>query len=181
MEAFFGQICAFPFGFNPPGWLPCDGRLVSLSQNTALFSLLGTAFGGDGKSTFGLPNLSGNMAVGATDLGGSTNGLSNIDLGETGGNSQVTLNMLNLPPHSHGVPANSSGGSSAAPAGAAAALLTDSLGLSVAAYGAPGGVPMDPQAIGAAGSPGPQPVQVQNPSLGILFCICTDGVYPSRP
>ncbi|WBA43883.1 tail fiber protein [Hymenobacter canadensis] len=87
----------FPFNFTPRGWAPCNGQLLSLSQNTALFSLLGTNYGGDGRSNFALPNLNGRVAIGA----GQGQGLSLYDLGQQGGSSSVTLTTAEMPAHQH--------------------------------------------------------------------------------
>ncbi|TGE14486.1 phage tail protein [Hymenobacter elongatus] len=96
-DAFVGEICVFPFNFAPTGWAFCNGQLLPISQNTALFSLLGTYYGGDGKSTFALPNLQGQVAVGQ----GQGPGLSNYDLGQQSGSSTVTLLTSELPAHTH--------------------------------------------------------------------------------
>ena len=96
-DPFVAEIRIFPFNFAPKGWAFCDGQLLPLSQNTALFSLLGTTYGGDGKSTFALPNLQGRAPMHP----GQGPGLSPHNLGETGGNSTVTLSESELPAHSH--------------------------------------------------------------------------------
>ena len=180
MDAFYGQICAFPFNFAPPGWLLCDGKTLPIQQYTALFALLGTTFGGDGRTNFALPDLRGRMAVGTADLGGSTNGLSKISIGESGGSSQVTLGVNNLPAHMHMLPAQLEDGTSKQPvSGGVPAKLTDSLGFGVQAYGQPGSDQLAPQALAPAG--GSAPVPVQNPSLGVSFYISTQGIFPSRP
>src|SRR5436305_28796 len=102
MDPFVAEIRIFPFNFAPKGWAWCDGQLLPLSQNTALFSLLGTTYGGDGKSNFALPNLQGNapMHIGANQPGP---GLSVHDLGETGGSDTVSLLESEMPAHSHAV------------------------------------------------------------------------------
>src|SRR4030088_3633020 len=94
---FVAEIRIFPFNFAPPGWAFCDGQLLPLSQNTALFSLLGTTYGGDGKSTFALPNMQGNISMHP----GQGPGLSLHDLGETGGSDTVTLLQSEIPAHTH--------------------------------------------------------------------------------
>jgi microcystin-dependent protein len=179
MEAYIGQICAFPYNFTPRGWLPCDGRLLPISQNSALFSLMGTTYGGNGTTQFALPDLRGRMAISATQFGGSTNGLSQISLGESAGDSTATLLSSNLPPHTHPLPTASSS-NSASPSGGAPGTLTDSLGVAVKAFGpVTSTVNMSSQAVGPAGGSASFPLQ--NPSLGIAFFICTDGIYPQRP
>src|SRR6185437_7005960 len=94
---FVAEIRIFPFNFPPTGWAFCQGQILPLSQNTALFSLLGTIYGGDGKSNFALPNLQGSMPI----QQGQGPGLSLYDLGETGGSDTVTLQQTEMPSHSH--------------------------------------------------------------------------------
>src|SRR4051794_3351884 len=110
-DPFVAEIRIFPFNFPPKGWAFCNGQLMPLSQNTALFSLLGTTYGGDGKSTFALPNLQGNASMHP----GQGPGLSLHDLGETGGSAAVTLLQSEIPSHSHGVQANVNPANLAAP------------------------------------------------------------------
>lgn len=97
MEPFLGQIQPFGFNFNPRGWLRCEGQLLSISQNSALFSLLGTIYGGDGRTTFGIPDLRGRVPVGF----GNGPGLSNYNIGTKGGVETVVLNTLQMPSHNH--------------------------------------------------------------------------------
>ena len=106
MDPFVAEIRIFPFNFAPKGWAFCNGQLLPISQNTALFSLLGTTYGGDGKSNFALPNLEGNAAMHP----GQGPGLSLHDLGETGGSETVTLLESELPAHSHAVRASAQDG-----------------------------------------------------------------------
>src|SRR2546421_8798787 len=97
MDPFVAEVRIFPFNFAPKGWAFCQGQILPLSQNTALFSLLGTTYGGDGKSTFALPNMQGNACMHP----GQGPGLSLHDLGETGGSETVTLLESEIPAHSH--------------------------------------------------------------------------------
>src|SRR3954466_13993392 len=97
---FIGQISLFGGNFAPRGWAFCNGQLLAISQNTALFSILGTTYGGNGQTTFALPNLRGRMAIGA----GTGPGLGAVQLGEQGGTSSVTLTLSNLPAHAHTIP-----------------------------------------------------------------------------
>src|SRR5271168_4347088 len=98
MNQYLGQILMVGFNFAPQGWALCNGQILSIAQNTALFSLLGTQFGGDGRTTFGLPNLQGIVAI---NFGQGT-GLSAYNLGDTAGDASVTLSQSQLPAHNHG-------------------------------------------------------------------------------
>ena len=111
---FVGQVIPVPYTFAPQGWAFCNGQLLSIAQNTALFSLLGTQFGGDGKSTFGLPNLQGSVAI---DFGQGT-GLSSYNMGDTGGADSVTLTLTQLASHTHGAIAFGRPGDNQSPSGA---------------------------------------------------------------
>src|ERR1700730_5371013 len=106
MDPFVAEIRIFPFNFAPKGWAWCNGQILPLSQNTALFSLLGTTYGGDGKSTFALPNMQGNVPMHP----GQGPGLSLHDLGETGGSQTVTLLESEIPSHSHAMNASAQDG-----------------------------------------------------------------------
>src|ERR1035438_4144767 len=98
-DQFVAEIRIFGFNFAPKGWAFCNGQLMPISQNTALFSLLGTTYGGDGRSTFGLPNLQGSVPLGS----GQGPGLSLYDLGESGGSATVTVLSSEMPQHTHNV------------------------------------------------------------------------------
>jgi microcystin-dependent protein len=171
-DPFVAEIRIFPFNFPPKGWAWCDGQLLVLSQNTALFSLLGTTYGGDGKSNFGLPNLKGSAAM----MAGQGPGLSLHDLGETGGTDTVTLQLSEMPAHSHNVesippnfPANSN-----VPTG-------NSFGRSAqgnAYTPAANLVNMAAETIGPAG--GSQPHNNLQPYLTLEFNIALQGVFPPR-
>src|SRR3954449_6890355 len=113
MDPFVAEIRIFPFNFAPKGWAFCDGQLLPLSQNTALFSLLGTTYGGDGKSNFALPDMQGNAPMHP----GQGPGLSLHDLGETGGSETVSLLESEIPSHSHAVNASAAEGTSGSPSG----------------------------------------------------------------
>src|SRR5215831_9419510 len=113
MDPFVAEIRIFPFNFAPKGWAFCDGQILPLSQNTALFSLLGMTYGGDGKSNFALPNLQGSVPMHP----GQGPGLSLHDLGETAGTDSVTLQQSELPAHAHAVMASNQPGEDPAPSG----------------------------------------------------------------
>jgi microcystin-dependent protein len=170
---FVAEIRIFPFNFAPKGWAFCDGQILPLSQNTALFSLLGTTYGGDGKSNFALPNLQGSAPMHP----GQGPGLSLHDLGETGGEDSVTLLQTEMPAHSHSVNADSGGGSANDPTNAVwAATLIGRQGTNT--YGTTGGANMNPLALSLAGSSLPHNNLM--PYLALNFCIALQGVYPPR-
>lgn len=177
MDPFVAEIRIFPFNFAPKGWAFCDGQILPLSQNTALFSLLGTTYGGDGKSNFALPDMQGNAPMHP----GQGPGLSLHDLGETGGSETVTLLESEIPAHSHNAMCanNSVNGDKDSPAGNL--LATVPLTGSPPAYAPPAGntvVAMSGNAIAPAG--GDQPHNNMSPYLTLNFCIALQGVYPPR-
>lgn len=167
-EAFIGEIRAFGFNFAPRGWAICQGQILPISQNTALFSLLGTNFGGNGQSTFGLPNLEGRTPVGA----GQAPGLSIRDLGEMGGQETVTLQLSEMPAHSHGLFGSSSPGSTVDPTGVLPAKP------SRPGYTAAAQVTMGDGSVRPSG--GGQPHNNNMPSLVINYCIALQGIFPPR-
>jgi microcystin-dependent protein len=172
MDPFVAEIRIFPFNFAPKGWAFCDGQLLPLSQNTALFSLLGTTYGGDGKSNFALPNLQGCAPMHP----GQGTGLSLHDLGEEGGTETVTLPQSEMPAHTHlwqGNKATNLEGNRSEPGGniwAASAMEKR--------YSATPNTVMGPTATALAG--GDQPHNNMQPYLTLNFCIALQGVYPPR-
>jgi microcystin-dependent protein len=167
---FVAEIRIFPFNFPPKGWAFCDGQILPLSQNTALFSLLGTTYGGDGKSNFALPNMQGNAPMHP----GQGPGLSLHDLGETGGSDTVTLLESEIPSHSHGETASQSDGTDNKVANENFAA-----GVGIGAYAAPGALTqLSDNTIAPAG--GDQPHNNLQPYLTLNFCIALQGVYPPR-
>jgi microcystin-dependent protein len=171
---FLAEIRIFPFNFAPKGWAFCDGQILPLSQNTALFSLLGTTYGGDGKSNFALPNMQGNAPMHP----GQGPGLSLHDLGETGGSDTVTLLESEIPSHPHTLEASSHNANVGTPG------PTLALGRSAPAtmYKTPASNPqpvaMSNSTIAPAG--GDQPHNNLMPYLTLNFCIALQGVYPPR-
>jgi microcystin-dependent protein len=171
-DPFVAEIRIFPFNFAPKGWAFCDGQLMPLSQNTALFSLLGTTYGGDGKSTFALPNMQGNAAIHA----GQGTGLSLYDLGQSGGSETVTLLTSEIPAHAHGILANINPSNLAAPsplrcyARSAPGTAYKATGANITAF--------SDQALAPAG--GDQPHNNLMPYLTLNFCIALQGVFPPR-
>jgi microcystin-dependent protein len=171
-EPFLGQINIFPYNFAPRGWAFCQGQILPIAQNTALFSLLGTTYGGNGQTTFALPDLRGRVAVSS----GQGPGLSQYTLGEVTGTETRTLLITQLPAHVHtvSVHVNSSEGGSNSPAGAY---------LGKADPG-PYAATTDNSNMGAQPPTGPtggnQPFSIIQPVLCLNFCIAMQGVFPSR-
>lgn len=171
-DPFVAEIRIFPFNFAPKGWAFCDGQLLPLSQNTALFSLLGTTYGGNGKSNFALPNMQGNAPMHP----GQGPGLSLHDLGETGGTQFVTLLQSEMPLHPHSLSANPNPGDNLVPGPAIS--LASSTGGSLYATGNPALAQMAFQSLALAG--GDQPHNNMQPFLTLSFCIALQGVFPPR-
>ncbi len=160
---FLGEIKIFTFNFAPRGWALCNGQILPINQNQALFSLLGTTYGGNGQTTFALPNLQGRMPV---HVGGG------IPLGQSGGAETETLLPAQMPGHSHAVKCSSNAGSATDPSNAYWAVTPGS------AYGAAPNAAMAPQAIAATG--GGQPHNNMPPYLALNFCIALQGIFPAR-
>jgi len=191
-EPFVGEVCLFAFNFCPQGYMAANGQLLSINEYQVLYELLGTTYGGDCKTTFALPDLRGRTPV---DVGQGV-GLSTIDLGQEGGAEQVTLNVSQLPSHSH----------SATTAVKVTATLMGTN--SVADESAPGGnvlattqnanddvysiasadVAMGKSSIKTAATAstkvgstgGNQPIDIRSPFLGMTYCIAFQGIFPSR-
>jgi microcystin-dependent protein len=168
---FVAEIRIFAGNFAPTGWATCDGQLMPISQNTALFSLLGTTYGGDGKSNFALPNLQGSAPLQA----GQGAGLSLRDLGQSGGEQTVTLLQTEMPAHNHAVQAAASGGL-ASPTGNAWGSGAKGR---PPAYSASSNVQMNPLATSITG--GSLPHNNMPPFLCLTFIIALQGVFPARP
>jgi microcystin-dependent protein len=171
-DPFVAEIRIFPFNFAPKGWAFCDGQILPISQNTALFSLLGTTYGGDGKSTFALPNLQGSAPMHP----GQGLGLSLHDLGETGGSEAVTLLESEIPSHAHGLMAVSQPGDLADPTGRSVARASTGNPFQTATN--VNIVQMAAQTLAPAGSD--QPHNNMMPYLTLNFCIALQGVFPPR-
>jgi microcystin-dependent protein len=170
VDPFVAEIRIFPFNFAPKGWAFCDGQVMPLSQNTALFSLLGTTYGGDGKSTFALPDLQGSAPMHP----GQGPGLSLHDLGEVGGSETVTLLESEMPAHSHTTQASQADATERTPDGQLPAT-----GIGVGQYAAPGALTaLSDHALSPAG--GDQPHNNMQPYLTLSFCIALQGVFPPR-
>lgn len=188
---FLGQIMAFAFNFSPKGWATCSGQVMSIAQNTALFSLLGTTFGGNGTQTFGLPDLRGRAMVGQ----GAGPGLTPVDMGQIAGVESVTLTTDNLPAHVHPITTQNiqtkvfvttSGGGTNEPGkgesgigagGSFPAIFSDSATIGNSDF--VGGVTTSVSgSTGVVGSS--QAFGVRNPYLGMNVCIALQGIFPSR-
>lgn len=190
MEPFIGEIKMFGGNFAPRGYAFCMGQSMAIAQNTALFSLLGTTYGGNGQTTFGLPDLRGRSPIGQSQ----GPGLSLIDLGELGGVENVTLLQTQMPMHTHaatGTSTISAAGTPTSPALAPSpnnAVLGGSAGGSAAAAAIWSSAMKDPVPLAnpstlnvtvqVAG--GSQPVPIRNPYIGINFIIALVGIFPSR-
>jgi microcystin-dependent protein len=172
-DTFVAEIRIFPFNFPPTGWAFCDGQLMPLSQNTALFSLLGTTYGGDGKSTFALPDLQGSVPM----QPGQGQGLSLRDLGEMSGTDTITLLVSEIPLHTHNMMASVDPADAQIPS--ANATLARSSGGDAYTTSTSGLVQMAPQALAPAG--GSLPHNNMQPYLTLNFCIALQGVFPQRP
>jgi microcystin-dependent protein len=167
-DQFLAEIRIFPFNFAPSGWAFCDGQILPISQNTALFSLLGTTYGGNGTSNFALPNFQGNFPM-HYDQGP---GLSNRVIGETGGETQVTLLLSQMPQHAHALMAGPGSAPQQSPAGVSF-----------------GNSPSKPYEPGPANHTNSSTVQITGgslphnnlpPYLALNLCIAMTGIFPSR-
>jgi microcystin-dependent protein len=164
-EPFIGEIKIVSFGFAPKGWAACEGQTMQIPQNLALFSLLGTTFGGDGRTTFNLPDMRGRVAV---DVGPG------FSWGQPGGEAAHTLTLNELPTHTHAVMASSTAGDTEVPTSTVLAR-SDSF-----VYSQPSSlVALNPGTIPNMG--GSQAHQNMEPSLTLYFCIALVGIFPPRP
>jgi microcystin-dependent protein len=177
-EPFIGEIILFAGNYAPAGWAFCNGQLLPISQNTALFSLLGTTYGGDGQTTFALPDLRGRTPIGS----GSGPGLTSRALGERAGAETHTLTTAELPPHSHDLQLDLFGSSSPAhhrhpgdrvPGSTLDSAYSDATGLTPMAVEA-----IDGAALSAGGG---QPHNNMPPFLGLNYLIALVGIFPPRP
>ena len=169
-EPFIGEIKLVPYNYAPRGWAFCAGQLLPIAQNEALFSLVGTMYGGDGQVTFALPDLRGRVVINQ----GQAPGLTSHDQGEVGGNERIILGVAQVPAHSHTARASSLIGNQPTPAGKHIAKSPLGLGN---VFAAPGGDVM-PGAIKPAG--GAQPHENRQPYLVLNYVIALEGVYPPR-
>jgi microcystin-dependent protein len=178
MNPFLAEIKLFGFGFAPRGYAQCNGQLMAISQNAALFSLIGTNFGGNGATTFALPNLQGSLSVGQ----GSGPGLTDWYVGQVMGAETVVLNTLELPAHQHGLSATGDGALLDDPSGAQLAnamkgTIQDSTVGRLYSKGDPKAA-LNPGSMIPAG--GGQPHENMMPYLAANYCIATSGTFPAR-
>lgn len=165
MEPFLGEIRLFGFGFVPRGWAPCNGQLLSINTNQALFSLLGTSYGGDGIQTFALPDYRGRVPVHQTGT---------MPVGSIGGEEAHTLTVAEMPSHNHHVSASNGDGTSKSPEGMTWAVPQSKAN----SFSQTLDKTMSGAAFGSSG--GNQPHSNMQPYLTINYCISTQGIYPSR-
>lgn len=176
MDGYMGEIRLFAGDFAPKYWAFCNGQLLAIAQNQALFSLLGTTYGGNGQTTFALPDLKGRVPVGV----GQGPGLSSVNLGDKFGAENVTLIANQLPIHSHSLNASGNGPTiNTAEVNLLASQARANGGTMPDVYAANSGpVAMGSSAIGNTG--GNQPFSIRQPHLGLNYVICLSGLYPSR-
>ena len=180
-EPYVGQVIAVGFSFAPQGWLPCDGSLQSIANYQTLFALIGTTYGGDGQSTFAMPDLRGRGALGS----GQGTGLQNYSIGQLAGTEAVMLLSANMPAHSHlpqAQPSAATGAtetpSNAAVFGGTSVANNDLYG--PAATSAPALVSLNNTVVTMSGDGG-QPHDNMQPVLTINYIIAAEGIFPSRP
>ena len=169
-EPFLAEIKIVGFNFAPRGWAFCDGQLLPINQNQSLYSLLGTTYGGDGSSSFALPDLRGRVPIheGSNDTGG------NHTLGSKGGEESHVLNSVEMPQHTHNVQASTVEGDTNSPAG-------NVLASSAQTYRNPAGTSLVPMHTSTfANSGGGQAHENMQPFLAVTFCIALQGLFPSR-
>jgi len=167
---FLGMIVWFGFNFAPRGWVQCNGQLLLIAQNTALFSLLGTYYGGNGTSTFAVPDLRGRLPLHQ----GQGPGLSNYSIGEVLGSENAALQTANMPAHNHLIASNTTGGGKVYPGPSHffGPAPTDKI------YATTSDTTMAPTSLSMTGSG--QAFSILNPSLTLNACIATAGLFPSR-
>jgi microcystin-dependent protein len=176
-DCYIGEVRMFAGNFAPRGYALAQGQLLSIAQNTALFSILGTMYGGNGQTTFGLPDLRGRYPIGT----GQGPGLSPYVEGQMGGTESVTLLSTQMPAHTHTVTlrASSSPATHIRPQGRVLAKVDPNATVNVYTPG-PTDVDLAPDAAAASVAGGSQPFSIMPPHMGINFIVCMEGIYPSR-
>jgi microcystin-dependent protein len=173
-DPFVAEVRIFPFNFAPKGWAFCDGQILAISQNAALFSLLGTTYGGDGRSTFALPNMQGNAPMHP----GQGPGLSQYVLGETGGSPTVTLQQQQMPSHGHPMNAEARLPAGAKIPGPTMAFARTANNVTPYQTSVTNNVTLAPTTIGPSGNNAPHNNMM--PYLTLNFCIALQGIFPPR-
>jgi microcystin-dependent protein len=180
MEPFLGEVRLLPYNYAPKGWALCNGQILPISSNSALFSLLGTNYGGNGTTTFGLPNLPGCVVVGA----GQGPGLQNWDIGQEEGSDTVTLTTPEMPAHNHSLSGLDVVGTAGAPSNTAWLGQDRRGGTGNVDFLAPTATivdtAMDPQVL-TPSTGGGEAHENRQPFLGVNYCIATQGIFPQRP
>ena len=174
---FLGEIREAAFSFAPPGWLPCDGRLLPISEYDALYALLGTTYGGDGINTFAIPDLQGRIAIHQGQLNGNS---STYVLGQRAGTEQVTILSTQMAAHTHAVAVSTEIATLKAPTSNAtwAQMTQDGVTILDGYSASPGNTSLAPVAISSAG--GSQPFPILQPYLSVNYIIAVAGVFPSQ-
>jgi microcystin-dependent protein len=174
-EGFIGEIRMFAGNFAPRSWALCNGQLLPIAQNQALFSILGTTYGGDGRTTFALPDLRGRVPISA----GQGPGLTDKRLGQQGGQETVTLNANQMPVHNHSavINADSSVATSDQPRGALPARNA----AATPQYGENATATLNTATVTVNNAGGSQPHENMPPYTTVNYIICTQGIFPSRP
>ena len=176
MEPFLGQIQIFGFNFAPRGWAFCNGQILPISQNSALFSLLGTQYGGDGRVTFALPDLRSRVPVHF----GTGPGLSAYSIGQPGGQESASLTEANLPAHSHAASLKLGAGPGLNAAGNGGYLADNSAGETIFTGVAPSDAQLAAGSLNVLPTGGNQAFDIRNPFLGMNYCVALQGLFPSR-
>ena len=183
MEGTIGEIRMFAGNFAPRSWAFCQNQILSIAQNTALFSILGTTYGGNGQTTFALPDFRGRVAIGT----GQGPGLSNMTLGQLGGTESTTLTVNNMPAHNHTaslkgstVKATTQGPAAGVALGRAQTSGGTGNPLIYAPAGSAPAVVLDAASVATGITGGSQPFSIMQPYLGMNYIICLFGIFPSR-
>jgi len=175
MEFYIGSICTFGFNFAPVGWAMCNGQTLPISQYQALFTLIGTTYGGDGVSTFAVPDLRSRVPIGV----GQGPGLSNYALGQKAGNANLTLTTANLAAHTHPGTAKiavGTGSDTSNPSNIYFGTASNTQYASSGPNPMGGGTAVPTTAMG-----GSQPINILSPMQGVNYCIAVEGIYPQHP
>lgn len=175
MDVFVGMIAAFGFNFPPRGWMLCNGQVIAITQNSALFSLLGTTYGGNGQTTFALPDLQGRVLIGM----GNGPGLTPRTQGEVSGTENVTLISTQMPAHNHTMTASGDGPTQATAQGASLGSQGRTGGTMPTIYANGATTPVN-MASATTQAGGNQPHNNMQPYLAINYCIAVEGIFPSR-